>query len=167
MDLIPDDRDLILKTVGEALDAADLVVVNAGTSAGREDFTRSIIDELGQVVVHGVAMRPGKPVVLGAARGRPVIGLPGFPVANYRGAQEFLGPLLMELAGLPRKPAARVNARLARKIFSSPGFDEFVQVKLGRVNEEVVAVPLPRGSGVSMSLVRSDGVVKVPAESEG
>src|SRR5450759_4860700 len=99
MDLIPDDRDLILKTVGEALDAADLVVVNAGTSAGREDFTRSIIDELGQVVVHGVAMRPGKPVVLGAARGKPVIGLPGFPVANFRGAQECVAPMIEALSG--------------------------------------------------------------------
>ena len=167
MDLVPDNYDEIRSAVETALETADVVVINAGTSAGREDFTRAIIEELGRVAVHGVAMRPGKPVVLGAARGRPVIGLPGFPVANYRGAQEFLGPLLMELAGLPRKPAARVNARLARKIFSAPGFDEFVQVKLGRVNEEVVAVPLPRGSGVSMSLVRSDGVVKVPAESEG
>jgi putative molybdopterin biosynthesis protein len=167
MDLIRDDYDLIKSSVAAALETCDVVVINAGTSAGREDFTRAIIEELGSVAVHGVAMRPGKPVVLGAARGRPVIGLPGFPVANYRGAQEFLGPLLAELLGLPARPAARLEARLARKLFSAPGFDEFVQVKLGRVNDEVVAVPLPRGSGVSMSLVRSDGVVRVPAESEG
>lgn len=167
MDLIRDDYDLIKSTVAAALETSDVVVINAGTSAGREDFTRAIIEELGSVAVHGVAMRPGKPVVLGAARGRPVIGLPGFPVANYRGAQEFLGPLLADLQGLTSRPAARLKARLARKLFSAPGFDEFVQVKLGRVNDEVVAVPLPRGSGVSMSLVRSDGVVRVPAESEG
>jgi len=97
----------------------------------------------------------------------PVIGLPGFPVANYRGAQEFLGPLLATLQGLPERTASRLEAKLARKVFSAPGFDEFVQVKLGRVNDQVVAVPLPRGSGVSMSLVRSDGVVRVPAGSEG
>jgi molybdopterin molybdotransferase/putative molybdopterin biosynthesis protein len=167
MDLVPDDYAEIKRAVEAALQTADVVVINAGTSAGREDFTRAIIEEIGRVAVHGVAMRPGKPVVLGAARGKPVIGLPGFPVANYRGAQEFLGPLLMEFAGLPRRPVTSLKARLARKVFSAPGFDEFVQVKLGRVNEEIVAVPLPRGSGVSMSLVRSDGVVRVPAESEG
>lgn len=166
-DLVPDDYGTIKESLARALDAADVVVINAGTSAGREDFTRSIIEEFGRVAVHGVAMRPGKPVVLGAARGRPVLGLPGFPVANYRGAEEFLAPLLMELAGLSRRPAASVEARLARKIFSAPGFDEFVQVRMGRVEGEVVAVPLPRGSGVSMSLVRSDGVVRVPPESEG
>lgn len=167
MDLIIDEYDLILTTVAEALEKADVVVVNAGTSAGREDFTRAIVEELGQVAVHGVAMRPGKPVVLGAARGKPIIGLPGFPVANFRGAQEFLQPLLLELSGLARSQGPTMSAKLARKIFSAPGMDEFVQVKVGRVDDTVVAVPLPRGSGVSMSLVRSDGVIKVPAGSEG
>src|SRR5450830_24006 len=167
MDLIPDDRGLITSAVKMALETADAVVVNAGTSAGREDYTKSIIEELGAVAVHGVAIRPGKPVVLGAARGKPVIGLPGFPVANWRGAEQFLRPLITAFLGLTRRPAGTMRARLARKVFSTPGFDEFVQVKIGRVNEELVAVPLPRGSGVSMSLVRSDGVIRIPAESEG
>lgn len=167
MGLVPDDRGLIRSAVERALETADAVVVNAGTSAGREDYTKSIIDELGRVAVHGVAIRPGKPVVLGVARGKPVIGLPGFPVANWRGAEEFLEPLIMALLGLSPRSAETIRARLARKVFSTPGFDEFVQVKIGRVNEEIVAVPLPRGSGVSMSLVRSDGVIRIPAESEG
>ena len=165
--LIPDDYDLIRDTVARALLESDVVVVNAGTSAGREDYTRAIVEELGSVAVHGVAMRPGKPVVLGVAGGRPVIGLPGFPVANFRGAQEFLCPVLAMMSGLPRMPGPSVKARLARKVFSTGGVDEFVQVKVGRVDDTVVAVPLPRGSGVSMSLVRSDGVVRVPAGSEG
>jgi len=167
MGLVPDDRGLIRSAVERALETADAVVVNAGTSAGREDYTKSIIDELGRVAVHGVAIRPGKPVVLGVARGKPVIGLPGFPVANWRGAEEFLEPLIMAFLGLSPRSAETIRARLARKVFSTPGFDEFVQVKVGRVNEEIVAVPLPRGSGVSMSLVRSDGVIRIPAESEG
>ena len=167
MGLVPDDRGLIRSAVERALETADAVVVNAGTSAGREDYTKSIIDELGRVAVHGVAIRPGKPVVLGVARGKPVIGLPGLPVANWRGAEEFLEPLIMALLGLSPRSAETIRARLARKVFSTPGFDEFVQVKIGRVNEEIVAVPLPRGSGVSMSLVRSDGVIRIPAESEG
>lgn len=167
MDLIPDDRESIIGVVKEALSEADAVVINAGTSAGREDYTRSIIEELGSVAVHGVAMKPGKPVVLGVAGGKPVIGLPGFPVANYRGAEEFLAPLVRTMLGTASRSRSTLEARLARKVFSTPGFDEFVQVKVGRVHEQVVAVPLPRGSGVSMSLVRSDGSVKVPKESEG
>lgn len=167
MDLIPDDPDVILEVFEKALEAADVVVINAGTSAGREDYTRSTIESLGKVAVHGVAMRPGKPVVLGVARGKPVIGLPGFPVANYRGAQEFMKPLIEAMLGLPTGQSATLKARLARKVFSTPGFDEFVQVKVGRVGGEVVAVPLPRGSGVSMSLVRADGAIRVPASEEG
>ncbi|MCG2794451.1 MAG: molybdopterin biosynthesis protein [Actinomycetia bacterium] len=167
MGLVPDDPDIILEAFKEALERADVVVINAGTSAGREDFTRSTIESLGKVAVHGVAMRPGKPVVLGVARGKPVIGLPGFPVANYRGAQEFMKPLIAALLGLPPGQSATLHARLARKVFSTPGFDEFVQVKVGRVGDDVVAVPLPRGSGVSMSLVRADGAIRVPAPEEG
>lgn len=167
MELVPDDYETIKRSIASALEGADIVVVNAGTSAGREDFTRAIIEELGRVAVHGVAMKPGKPVVLGAACGRPVLGLPGFPVANFRGAQEFLAPMIAELVGASARARPGIRAKLARKIFSTPGFDEFVQVKLGVVDDRVIAVPLPRGSGVSMSLVRSDGVVRIPAESEG
>ena len=167
MDLVADDLGVITAAFDDALSRADAVVINAGTSAGREDFTRSVIESRGRVAVHGVAMRPGKPVVLGVAVKKPVIGLPGFPVANYRGAVEFLGPLIDEFLGLSRRRAVTVKARLARKVFSAPGFDEFVQVKVGTVGGEVVAVPLPRGSGVSMSLVRADGVVRIPAASEG
>jgi putative molybdopterin biosynthesis protein len=165
--LVVDTRELILDAVSKALEEADVVVMNAGTSAGREDFTQSVLSELGKVAVHGVAMRPGKPIVLGAARGKPVIGLPGFPVANWRGAEEFLRGLLLSMLGLTQSKPPRIKAKLARKLASAPGFDEFVQVKVGVVDGEPVAVPLPRGSGVSMSLVRSDGVVRVPAASEG
>ena len=167
MDLVIDDYDLIRSSIEDAVSRADVVVINAGTSAGREDFTRALVEELGKVAVHGVAMRPGKPVVLGVVCGKPVIGLPGFPVANYRGALEFLEPVLSALSGVAPSPPPELKARLARKIFSAPGMDEFVQVKVGRVNDTVVAVPLPRGSGVSMSLVRADGFVKIPAASEG
>jgi putative molybdopterin biosynthesis protein len=167
MGVVTDDLGSIRSALEKALETADAVVINAGTSAGREDYTKSVIDELGRVAVHGVAIRPGKPVVLGVARAKPVIGLPGFPVANWRGAEEFLRPLVTEFLGLPPRPGETVRARLARKVFSTPGFEEFVQVKLGSVGGEIVAVPLPRGSGISMSLVRSDGVIRIPAESEG
>lgn len=165
--LIPDDRRAIEEEVADALEYADAVVVNAGTSAGREDYTRSIVEQLGTVVVHGVSMRPGKPVVLGVARGKPILGLPGFPVANYRAAEEFLQPLLSTFLGLPGGEKSAVRARVARRVYSAPGFDEFVQVKVGRVGGEVIAVPLPRGSGVSMSLVRADGAIRIPAGQEG
>lgn len=167
MSLVPDDFETIDDSFSKALETGDIVVTNAGTSAGREDFTRAIIEKHGRVIVHGVAMKPGKPVILGIAEGKPVIGLPGYPVANFRGAMEFLGPLVNRMLGLPSGQKNRIEAKLARKIFSSPGFDEFVQVKVGKVDNQVIAVPLPRGSGASMSMVRSDGVVRIPPEEEG
>ncbi|MBN2168480.1 MAG: molybdopterin biosynthesis protein [Actinobacteria bacterium] len=167
MDLVPDEFDTIDKSFTEALETGDIIVTNAGTSAGREDFTKAIIEKHGRVTVHGVAMKPGKPVILGVAEGKPVIGLPGYPVANFRGALEFLEPLVKKMLGLPGHQENKIGAKLARKIFSSPGFDEFVQVKVGRVDDQVVAVPLPRGSGASMSMVRADGVIRITPEKEG
>ncbi|MBN1288145.1 MAG: molybdopterin biosynthesis protein [Actinobacteria bacterium] len=167
MDLVPDEFDTIDRSFTKALETGDIVVTNAGTSAGREDFTGAIIEKHGRVIVHGVAMKPGKPVILGVAEGKPVIGLPGYPVANFRGALEFLEPLVKKMLGLPGHQGNKIKAKLARKIFSSPGFDEFVQVKVGNVDGQVIAVPLPRGSGASMSLVRADGVIRITPDEEG
>jgi len=165
--LYRDNYEEIKGALIQALPSSDAVVINAGTSAGREDYTRSIISEIGEICVHGVAMKPGKPTILGIAGGKPVVGLPGFPVANWRAAEEFLVPLISEFLGQRAKKKATLKAKLARRISSSSGFDEFVQVMLGKVNDKLVAVPLARGSGISMSLVRSDGYVRIPLGKEG
>ncbi|KPV49809.1 LysR family transcriptional regulator, partial [Kouleothrix aurantiaca] len=150
-----------------ALDAHDVVVVNAGSSAGSEDYTAAVIAELGEVAVHGAAIRPGHPVILGTASGRPVLGLPGYPVSAALTAELFLRPLLYQLQGQlpPSRPS--MPAVFSRKLLSPMGEDEFIRVTLGAVDDRVIATPLTRGAGVVMSLVRADGIVQVPRFSEG
>jgi len=165
--LIKDDYQLIKENILNALDENDIAVVNAGTSAGREDFTAPLIEELGELVVHGVALKPGRTCILGVIKGKPILGLSGYPVANYRHASTFLKPLIFKLLGTASPSGAKVKASLSRKVVSPLGLEEFVQVGLAKVGQSVIATPLSRGSGVAMSMVRSDGIVRVPRASEG
>lgn len=164
----PDDRDLICERVRAALEAHDVVLVNAGSSAGSEDHTASVVRELGDLLVHGVAVRPGHPVILGVARvGKPLVGIPGYPVSALLTNELFVRPLLYRLQGLPVPERQKVTATLTRKLLSPMGEDEYVRVKLGQVGERVMAAPLARGAGVIMSLVRADGLLRIPRFSEG
>lgn len=164
---VPDRRDLLRASVEQALAEHDIVVINAGSSAGSEDYTATVLSELGTVAVHGVAIRPGHPVILAVVAGKPVLGLPGYPVSTVLTAELFLRPLIYRLQGQtpPRRPT--LTATMSRKLLSPMGEDEFVRVTLGQVDERVVATPLTRGAGVVMSLVRADGIVQIPRFSEG
>jgi putative molybdopterin biosynthesis protein len=144
-----------------------VVVVNAGSSAGSEDFTARVVQALGDLLVHGVAIRPGHPQILGVARGKPILGIPGYPVSAVLNAELFVRPLVYRLLGavLPERP--RMKATVSRKILSPMGEDEYVRVKLGKVGDRVIATPLTRGAGVIMSLVRADGLVTIRRMSEG
>jgi putative molybdopterin biosynthesis protein len=172
---VGDDPALIGRALDDALQVSDLVLIGAGASAGRGDFTARIIADRGEVAVHGIAIRPGKPVVLGKARGRPVIGLPGYPVSSALALELFVRPLLAAWQGQPPPQAERLEARLGRPIPSPLGVDEFVRVKVARLSPTgdpgpttpYVAVPLPRGAGLLSSLSQADGVVSVPAAREG
>ena len=164
---VPDDHETIRETVGAALSEYDLVIVNAGSSAGTEDYTASVVEELGRLLVHGVAVRPGHPVVLGIVGEKPVIGLPGYPVSAVLTAELFVKPLIEKWLGRAIEARPRVEAELTRKVLSSLGEDEYLRVKLGRVGDRMVATPLQRGAGVIMSLVRADGLVRIPRFSEG
>lgn len=163
----PDDVALISAAVRDAAARADLVIVVAGSSAGRDDHTARIVADLGVLAVHGVAVRPGHPVVLGAVAATPVVGAPGYPVSAALTFDIFVAPLLAALEGAspPQRPTA--PARLARKLPSVVGMDDWVRVRLGSVDGRVVASPLPRGAGVLTSLVRADGLLLVPAGVEG
>ena len=167
--IVVDDFELIKKTVLEAAENHDLVLVNAGSSAGSEDFTSQVVKELGTLLVHGVAIRPGHPVIMGMISGpeTPVIGIPGYPVSCALTGEVFVEPLLAHWRGqLPlEKPVTK--ARITRKLLSPIGEDELVRVTVGRVGEHVVAAPLSRGAGVITSLVRADGLVRIPRFSEG
>ena len=168
LDPAPDVFETIRDSAQAALAEHDLVIINAGSSAGSEDYTALVVEELGKLLVHGIAIRPGHPVVLGIAGGKPLVGLPGYPVSAVLTAELLLKPLIEEWlgqAGTGQRPT--VPANITRKVMSPVGEDEFLRVKLGRVGEKMVATPVQRGAGVIMSLVRADGLVKIPRFSEG
>ncbi|MCS6828456.1 MAG: molybdopterin biosynthesis protein [Caldilinea sp.] len=162
-----DNREAIKQAVEHALADHDLVVVNAGSSAGSEDFTASIVRELGVLCVHGIAIRPGHPVVLGVARNRAIAGIPGYPVSAAMTFDLIVRPLLYRWQGQPPPERPVIEAVLTRKVLSPMGEDEFLRVSLGRVGGRVVATPLSTGAGVLMSLVKADGIVTIPRFSEG
>lgn len=169
--IVRDARDALRQAVLQASLDHDLVLVNAGSSAGSEDFTAQVVESLGRVLVHGVAVRPGHPVILGMIdaqdRRVPVIGVPGFPVSAALTGEIFVEPLLARWLGvIPREPP-HLAASLTRKVHSSAGDDEYLRVAVGRVGDRVVAAPLSRGAGVITSLVRADGIVLIPAGTQG
>lgn len=165
--IVPDDFALIKAEVEKAAAGSDLVLIGAGSSHGSEDFTSRVMEDLGEVIVHGVATRPGKPVVLGKVYGKPAVGVPGYPVSAALAMDLFVKPAVMRLLGLPVAPPASVSATLSRSLVSPMGVDEFVRVKLGKVGGRLVATPIARGAALTTSLVRSDGTVVVPRGREG
>lgn len=165
--ICPDDPDRIAAALRSACGHADLVLLVAGSSAGRDDHTAAVVERLGRLSAHGVAVKPGHPVVLGAVDSTPVIGVPGYPVSAALTFELFALPLLAGLEGCAPRERPRARARLARKLPSTMGVDDWVRVRLGRVGESLVAAPLSRGAGVLTSLVRADGLVCVPASLEG
>ena len=165
--IIPDEYALIKEELRKAAEQYDMVLVSAGTSAGREDYTVHILRELGEVVVHGVAMKPGKPVILAVVNGKPVLGIPGYPVSAYLSYENFAAPILASISGFILENAASVQAVLTRRLVSSLKYREYVRVKTGRVNGRLVASPLARGAGAAMSLVRADGFCVIEQDNEG
>jgi putative molybdopterin biosynthesis protein len=153
--------------IEESCATADMVVVNAGSSAGSEDFTAEAVREAGEVIVHGVGIRPGKPVLFGIVRGKPVFGIPGYPVSAYVTFSLFARPLIARWQGLRAEEGERVTATLSRQVASSLGQEEFLRVKVGVVGDKTIATPVSRGAGVIMSLVRADGILRIAALSEG
>ncbi len=166
-DIVPDNPKALAEAVHKASLTADIIVVNAGSSAGSEDYTGDIVKSMGELIVHGVAIKPGKPTILGIVNDKPFIGVPGYPVSAALSCELFLLPLLAKMLGLRVRQRAKVDAIVTRRIVSAPGMDEFVRVKVGKVKGRYVASPLPRGAGAIMSLVKADGYVKVPGSSQG
>ena len=153
--------------VEQALETHDLVAINAGSSAGSEDYTSAIVRELGELRVHGIAVRPGHPVVLGVAPGKALVGVPGYPVSAAMTFEVILKPLLYRWQGLLPPENPRIDATLTRKVLSPMGDDDYLRVTVGKVGERMVATPLGGGAGVLMSLVKADGIVTIPRFSEG
>ncbi len=164
----PDEHAAVKAAILEATRSGyDLVIVNAGSSAGTADHTANALAELGEVLVHGVNIMPGKPTVLGRVGASPVIGNPGYPVSAIISFEQFATPLLAAMLGTPLFGRPGIEALPVAALPSKPGLEEFIRVKLGQVGERVMAVPLHRGAGSITSLTRADGVIRVPAQAEG
>ncbi|MBK5241249.1 molybdopterin biosynthesis protein [Clostridium sp.] len=166
-DIVKDDYKLIKEAVKNAVEKCDIVLINAGSSAGREDFTCRVIEELGEVCVHGIAIKPGKPVILGSINGKPVVGIPGFPVSAYFVMENICKKIVHTYLGLNNEVEKIVEAVLTRRTMSTLKYLEFVRVKLGFVSGKYIATPISRGAGTTMSLVRADGVLEIPQNIEG
>ncbi len=167
-----DDFDLICERVTLAVQTHDLILLNAGSSAGAEDFSAKVVEKLGTLLVHGVAVRPGHPVILGMInRGSesltPIIGIPGYPVSAALTVDIFIEPLLAQWIGRRPKELPIENATLTRKIVSPPGDDDYVRVAVGKVGDKLLAAPLSRGAGVITSLVQADGLALIPRGTQG
>ncbi|GIK64501.1 MAG: molybdopterin biosynthesis protein [Chloroflexota bacterium] len=169
-DIVSDTPDNIRAALKNAIEQRpDLILVLSGSSAGSKDFTASIIREMGQLLVHGVAVRPGHPVIIGLIENIPVIGVPGYPVSAALTGEIFIQPLLAHWLGQPSATSTRprVQAIMTRKLLSPIGDDDFVRVTLAQVGERLLASPLNRGAGVITSLVKADGLAHIPRFSEG
>jgi len=164
---VADDYQLLKETISQAIKENDMVIVNAGSSAGSEDYTVSLIRELGEVLVHGIATKPGKPTILGIIKGKPILGIPGYPVSAYFVFETFASPLIKAFQGQTMEDRPMVEAVVSKRIVSSLQHREYVRMKLGKVENKLIATPLNRGAGVTMSLVRADGVLVIPQHSEG
>lgn len=165
--IVKDDYGKIKAAVQKAIEENDIVLINAGSSAGREDFTSSVIGELGNLIIHGVAIKPGKPVMMGVINNKPIIGIPGYPVSAYFVMEEIARKLVLAYQGLEAEEPAKVKAFITRRCMSSLKYLEFVRVKLGYVAGRYIATPLTRGAGATMSLVNADGVLEIDQSIEG
>ena len=166
--IVPDIFEEILDAVrGATHGDAHIVMISAGSSAGSEDYTASVIRQLGEVLVHGVTMMPGKPTVLGIINDRPVIGNPGYTVSAIMAFEQLTQPLIYRMLGLQPPERPKIKVRAARKMASKLGLDEFVRVKLGRVKDTIVASSLPRGAGAVTTLTQADGIIRIPSHVEG
>lgn len=165
--VIPDQYELIKNAVAIASGECDLVLLNAGSSAGREDFSASVIASLGEVLVHGIAIRPGKPTILGLINGKPVIGIPGYPVSGIIVMEKIVKLVIGYISNMTFDKDDKTSAILVKKLVSSLKYKEYVRVKLGMVDGRLTAVPLHRGAGVITSFIKADGILEIPQNSEG
>ena len=165
--IVPDKFDQIKEMVAKAADECDMVILNAGSSAGREDFSARVIRELGEVLYHGIAIKPGKPAILGCRGEKVILGVPGYPVSGIIVIEQLLKPLIDHWLKAPAATDTYVNATLTRPVVSGLKYREFVRVRMGCVGGRLMASPLSRGSGVVSSFMKADGILEVPQGLEG
>lgn len=164
---VGDDPELLKQALLAAAAGNDIVVLNAGASAGTRDYSARVLAEVGEIVVHGVAIKPGKPVILAMIGDTPVIGLPGYPVSALLTMRVFVREMIAGFLGQEPEPSEYIEATLSRPVHSPMGVDQYVRITLGRVGANLMATPSGKGAGAVMSLVRADGLLTIAAGSEG
>ena len=165
---VPDDLEKIKEAISSGVNSGyDVILTIAGSSAGSQDFSPTALSQLGELLVHGVTVMPGKPTLLGSVQDHPVVGVPGYPVSAVVSFREFVRPLLFQIQGLQPPDPEKVDAFMGRKLPSKPGLEEHVRVILGRVRDRVIAIPLAGGAGMMTSLVRADGILRIGPEISG
>ncbi|HSQ87584.1 molybdopterin biosynthesis protein [Romboutsia sp.] len=165
--IVEDNYDKIKNSVLNALNECDMVLINAGSSQGREDFTYDIIDEIGKVIIHGLAIKPGKPAILGHGHNKPIVGIPGYPVSAWVVLENIVKPVINKLTYKETKENPYIKATLSKRVMSSLKHEEFVRVKIGNIDGNYIATPIKRGAGTVTSLVNADGVIRIPQNVEG
>ena len=168
--IVPDRFDALYQAARAALDESDVLVLSAGSSVSVRDMTSDVIDRLGKpgVLVHGVSLKPGKPTILAVCDGKPVFGLPGNPVSAMVVAGLFITPTLWRMQGLAQRMQYQsIRARLARNVASTPGREDYLQVKLVERDGEVWAEPIFGKSNLIYTLVKADGLMVVPLDANG
>ncbi len=165
--IVPDRKELLRDALRKAVSECDGVLILAGSSAGRDDYTKDIIEEAGQVFVHGIAVKPGKPAVLGTVGNVPVTGLPGYPVSAVVIMNEIVKHIVDFYYNGKGTDKRTVTAKLGRRVVSSLKYEEFIRVTLGRVEGNYVAVPISGGAGVITSFTKADGILRVKQDLEG
>lgn len=165
--ILRDEPETIRKSIKKAAGECDGLLIIAGTSAGRDDYTPAILKELGQVLYHGIAIKPGKPAVLAEIGTKPVLGVPGYPVSGIIVLEELFKPVVFRLLNkAPEKPQ-EITATLSKRINSSLKYNEFLRMSLSAGPQGLTAVPLKRGAGVVSSFVKADAILEIPQNSEG
>ncbi|MBQ1788657.1 MAG: molybdopterin biosynthesis protein [Oscillospiraceae bacterium] len=165
--IVPDRFEDIRDMVAKAADECDMVILNAGSSAGRDDYSTAALREIGEVLYHGIAIKPGKPAILGFRGARPILGVPGYPVSGIIVIEEFLQPLIDAWYGRENDKGTRTRAKLTRQVVSGLKYQEYVRLRMGYVGSSLMASPLPRGSGVVSSFMKADGMLEIPQGKEG
>lgn len=165
--IIPDKPELLEQALKKNLDLSDMVLLLAGSSAGRDDYSNQTISRLGQVILHGLAIKPGKPAVLGICEGKPVIGMPGYPVSTLTVFEQVVLPVLSNIYKLDITSPKLVQAGLTRRLTSSLKYKEFIRVRLSRLNSTWLATPMERGAGMLASFLRADGILELDQNCEG
>ncbi len=165
--IVRDEEEDIKNAILNAFEECDFVLVNAGSGYGKEDYTYKVVNKIGEIIINGVAIKPGKPFIAGFINNKPVLGIPGYPVSAFLCFDLFVKPLIELYLGTSIEREEKLKGILSRQISSNIGVDEFLRVKVGRVEDKYIVTPVGRGAGLLMSVVRADGYIVVPRGSEG